>query len=262
MEQGQALKTYPSRCYGKAQTNLLANPVLDSPWVICSSKVFPKPSGERDIWRKRIVWSNVKNGHSVQGGNLMKDIWCLLVKNTPVSAGLVKDVGLIPGSGRSPGGGHGNPLQASCLENIFSLWTEEPGDLHGARGVHGVAKIRTWLKWLSREHWWPDTRLGRKWVLMECDWLRNEEICLHLLALILSMEDVWLCDPMDCSSPGSSVHGVSQARILEWVAISFSRGSSWPRDQTRISCVSCTDRWILYQLSHWLEGYGRWNSGH
>ena len=119
MEQGQALKTYPSRCYGKAQTKLLANRVLDSPWVICSSKVFPKPSGERDIWRKRIVWSNVKNGHSVQGGNLMKDIWCLLVKNTPVSAGLVKDVGLIPGSGRSPGGGHGNPLQASCLENIF-----------------------------------------------------------------------------------------------------------------------------------------------
>ena len=61
----------------------------------------------------------MKNGHSVQGGNLMKDIWCLLVKNTPVSAGLVKDVGLIPGSGRSPGGGPGNPLQASCLENIF-----------------------------------------------------------------------------------------------------------------------------------------------
>ena len=37
-----------------------------------------------------------------------------------------------------------------------------------------------------------------------------------------------LCDPIDCSPPGSSVHGISQARILEWVAISFSRGSSWP----------------------------------
>ena len=41
-----------------------------------------------------------------------------------------------------------------------------------------------------------------------------------------------LCDPVDCSLPGSSVHGIFQARILEWVAISFSRGSSWPRDQT------------------------------
>ena len=41
-----------------------------------------------------------------------------------------------------------------------------------------------------------------------------------------------LCDLMDCSPPGSSVHGVLQARLLEWVAISFSRGSSQPRDQT------------------------------
>ena len=41
-----------------------------------------------------------------------------------------------------------------------------------------------------------------------------------------------LCDPMDCSPPGSSVPGIVQARILEWVAIPFSRGSSWPRDQT------------------------------
>ena len=47
-----------------------------------------------------------------------------------------------------------------------------------------------------------------------------------------------LCDPMDCSPPGSSVHGIFQARILEWVAISFSRGSSRPRDQTRVSHVA------------------------
>ena len=46
-----------------------------------------------------------------------------------------------------------------------------------------------------------------------------------------------LCDPMDCSPPGSSVHGILQARILEWVAISFSRRSSQPRDRTRISRI-------------------------
>ena len=47
-----------------------------------------------------------------------------------------------------------------------------------------------------------------------------------------------LCDLMDYSLPGSSVHGILQARILEWVAISFSRGSSQPRDQTWVSCIA------------------------
>ena len=55
-----------------------------------------------------------------------------------------------------------------------------------------------------------------------------------------------LCDPMDCSLPGSSIHGIFQARTMEWVAISFSRGSSQPRDQTWVSCIG---RWILYCLS-------------
>ena len=50
-------------------------------------------------------------------------------------------------------------------------------------------------------------------------------------------------DPMDCSLPGSSVHGILQVRILEWVAISFSRGSSWLKDGT---CTSCFGSWILY----------------
>ena len=47
-----------------------------------------------------------------------------------------------------------------------------------------------------------------------------------------------LCDPMDFSPPGSSVHGIPQARILEWVSVSCSRGSSQPRDQIRISCIA------------------------
>ena len=47
-----------------------------------------------------------------------------------------------------------------------------------------------------------------------------------------------LCDPMNCSPPGFSVHGILQARILEWVAISFSRGSSQPRDRTQVSCIA------------------------
>ena len=47
-----------------------------------------------------------------------------------------------------------------------------------------------------------------------------------------------LCHPVDCSLPGSSVHGILQARILEWVATSFFRGSSWPRDQTQVSRIA------------------------
>jgi len=45
-------------------------------------------------------------------------------------------------------------------------------------------------------------------------------------------------DPMDCSPPGSSIHGSFQARVLEWVAISFSRGSFWPRDRIQVSCIA------------------------
>ena len=61
-----------------------------------------------------------------------------------------------------------------------------------------------------------------------------------------------LCSPMDGNLPGSSVHGISQARILEWVAISYSRGSSWPRDLTWVSCVSCIGRGVLYLPLHHL----------
>ena len=55
-----------------------------------------------------------------------------------------------------------------------------------------------------------------------------------------------LCNPIDCSPPGSSVHGIVQARILEWVAIPSSRGSSGPRGQAPVSSASCTGRRILY----------------
>ena len=57
-----------------------------------------------------------------------------------------------------------------------------------------------------------------------------------------------LCDPMDCSPPGSTVHGILQAKVLEWVASSFSRGSSWPRDRTQVSHISdrCFNLWATH----------------
>ena len=56
-----------------------------------------------------------------------------------------------------------------------------------------------------------------------------------------------ICDPVDCNPQGFSVHGIFQARILQWVAMPSSRGSSQPRDQTHVSYVSCIGRRVLYQ---------------
>ena len=62
-----------------------------------------------------------------------------------------------------------------------------------------------------------------------------------------------LCDPIDYSPPGSSVHRILPARILEWVAISSRRGSSQLRDQTRVSWISYIGRQILYHCPTWEE---------
>ena len=75
-------------------------------------------------------------------------------------------------------------------------------------------------------------------------WLR------HLLSAQMCLT---LCNTLDCSPPSSSVHSILQARILEWVVISFSRGSSWPRDWTCVFCVSCIAGrfFILNHLGFW-----------
>ena len=88
-----------------------------------------------------------------------------------------------------------------------------------------------------------------------CGW-RQPFFCISSLGLfglccycLAAKSCLTLSNPMDCSPPGSSVHGISQARTLEWVAISFSGESSQPRDWTGASYVSGIDRWVL---SHWV----------
>jgi len=77
---------------------------------------------------------------------------------------------------------------------------------------------------------------------MNMDWClfykhTHTHICITVTVLVTqSCPTLW--DSVDCSLPGSFVHGISQARILEWVAISFSRGSSWSRDPTHVSCTA------------------------
>ena len=79
-------------------------------------------------------------------------------------------------------------------------------------------------------------------------WLENTRVCVHAFSRVQLFATPW-------TLPDSSVHGISQARILEWVAISFSRGPSWPKDWTQVSCFSCSGKKkILYHCTTW-EAY-------
>ena len=75
--------------------------------------------------------------------------------------------------------------------------------------------------------------------------------CVHACVCVCAQSCQTLCDPMDCSPPGSSVCGIFQAGILEQVAISFSRGSFQPRNRTQVCFVSCTNIGILYRCVTW-----------
>ena len=76
----------------------------------------------------------------------------------------------------------------------------------------------------------------------------SESVSGTICCCIVAQLCLSLCCPTDCSPPGSYVHGISQARILERVAISFSRRSSWPRDRTQVFCIG---RRILYHWATW-----------
>ena len=71
-----------------------------------------------------------------------------------------------------------------------------------------------------------------------------------LVSEVVAHSCLTFCDPMDCSLPRSSVHEIFQARVLEWVVISFSRGSSWPRDQTWVSHIvgRCFTIWATREV--------------
>ena len=75
------------------------------------------------------------------------------------------------------------------------------------------------------------------------------ELKIHLCSVAQGCQTLF--DPTDCSPPGSSVHAIFQTRVLEQVAISYSRGSSQPRDQTCVSCICCISRQILYHGAAW-----------
>ena len=99
---------------------------------------------------------------------------------------------------------------------------------------------------MDREAWRAAVRgVTNSWTrLSNCTELNMWYNCVHAKSI---QSCLTLCNPMDWSPPGSSVYGILQARILEWVAMPSSRGSSWPRDRNWVSSVSCIGRWVLYQ---------------
>ena len=125
-----------------------------------------------------------------------------MVKNPPVNAGDAGDMGWIPGPGRSPEGGPGNPLKYFCLENPMDrgVWQAT---------VHGVAKSQTQLK----------------------------RFCIHAAAKLLQSCPT-LCNPMDGSPPGSPIPGILQARTLEWVTIFFSIKQN-PQEEAGVRSGHC-----------------------
>ena len=74
----------------------------------------------------------------------------------------------------------------------------------------------------------------------------NVQLILYIYFLLVAQWCPVLCDPISCSPPGFPVCGILQARILKWVAIPFSRGSSQPRDQTQFSCIAYTWLFVLF----------------
>ena len=169
----------------------------------------------------RNVTGSLKLGHHIFY-NLILFSWSFLsILAGKISACNVRHPGLIPESGSSPEQGNGNPLQYSCLGNSMdrgAWWAT----------VHGVTKGQTWLRDYAQgqDSFYNVKSVSFNYVTQCC--------CCCLVAKSCLM----LCNPMNCSPPGSSVHELSQARILELVVISFSRWSSQPRNQIHISWIA------------------------
>ena len=120
----------------------------------------------------------------------------------------------------------------------------------------GLHSQQEWNKGLISEYlppysvsWFTVLKMTRPWRVFrkEVKWSEVAQSC------------PILCDPMDCSPPGSSIHGIFQARVLEWVAISFSRGSSWPRGWTQVSHIAgrCFTIWATREA---LSGRKEWSN--
>ena len=219
------------------------------------------------------IWGRTKDriGYSYSNSSLLS------IRGFPVSsvgkesACNAGDPRLIPGLGRSPGEGKGYPLQYSGLENSMDCI------------VHGGRKELDTTEWLSlslctRQHLlctlsffifspkymadhsdflgWEKPLVPTisvvflgysKWPRSQEPMGKDEKVLTWVCASSVIQSCLTLCDPLDCSPPASSIHGIFQAGIQEWFAVSSSRGSS----RAHVFCVSWVGRQILDNWVTW-----------
>ena len=159
--------------------------------------------------------------------------------------------------------GQEDPLEEEMTTHSYILawkipWTEEPGRLQSPR-----LQSQTWLNdWIparahphTHTHTHTHTHRGMSVPEHTCTQVLSRQfdqvdsypdtssfkrflVLVILLPYLRKLLCLTLCNPMDCSPPGSSAYGISQARLPKWVPISFSRGSSWSKYWTQVSCLA------------------------
>ena len=127
----------------------------------------------------------------------------------------------------------------TCSLVKFPEGPSPPGSPHHFRGRNDVGE-GNWIRktWPNLMNYLPGPFTHFAWSARERAGFVSSETKVLNPNKRVAQSCPTLCNRKDCSLWGSSVHGIFQARVLEWVAISFSRGSSWPRDGTRVSCIA------------------------
>ena len=139
-------------------------------------------------------------------------------------------------------------------EGDMTLWYESTHDAFSS-----VLLTVSFPRMLLERHWFSITRVRYPYLgicsLLSAYRTRVQTMrdleCSFIVCCLVARSSLTLCDPRDYSLPGSSVYGISWARTLEWVAISSSKASSWPRNRTCFSCKSLTLQAESLPLSHW-----------
>ena len=203
-------------------------------WDTMQTHLAPSLRRKKEVSYKKI-WGNVKeNLKSKESQVLPRDP----LKNSPTEAPIKSTKRVVTFTSlKIKEGGHSLSfstflLLSSSSWNVFKVIKVHLLYRHWQRAVLKTPSSQAYSECpqsLRLER--IQTHLGHS----VCSIARVKSSSCCLVWLLLSC--VWLCDPTDCGPTGSSVHGILQARIVEWVAISFSKGSSRPRDLTPDSCL-------------------------
>ena len=201
--------------------------------------VLSEPGGECDVWEPEWGWgrcfqavsSNILARKNVLTNPHRPGIW----KRPPQEAHRLEMMPHPPPPERYPAAAVSGEPQ-TCLElrraETYQRWMTGGGDSpDGGAGVTAPGSTELGLVrvgFLPSVHFLILVVIDEHWLDPSFQWKWN----------LVTQSCPTLCDPVDCSPPGSSVHGILQARVLQWVAISFSRGSSQPRDQTQVSDIA------------------------